>query len=72
MALVGGDPKDHPVPTPCHGLGANQQIRLPKAPSSPALNASKDGAQVMLWAFSCDGAHQERCPHVEQCQSHVR
>ena len=39
MASVGGDLKDHLVPTPCHG-----RIRLPRAPSNQASNASRDGA----------------------------
>lgn len=46
MAQVGGDLKDHPVPTTCCGLVANQQVMLPRAPSTPTLNASRDGAQL--------------------------
>jgi len=29
---------------PCRGLGASHQLRLPRAPSSPAIGTSRDGA----------------------------
>jgi len=32
MAEVGGVLKDHPIPTPCCGLGAPHQLRLPRIP----------------------------------------
>lgn len=31
VAWVGGDLRDHPCPTPCHGLVATHQIRQPEA-----------------------------------------
>ena len=34
---------------PCRGLVAAHQIRLPRAPSSLALNASRDGASAASW-----------------------
>jgi len=37
---------DHPVPTPAKCRVANQQTRLPRATSSLALNASRDGAST--------------------------
>jgi len=50
MAWAGRDLEAHPVPTPCHGLVATHQIRLPRAPSNLALKASRDGASTALWA----------------------
>ena len=43
MAWVGKDLKVRPVPTPCCGLAAPHEIRLPRAPSNPALRASSNG-----------------------------
>jgi len=43
MGRVGGDLKDHLVPTP-------YQLRLPRAPPNPALNTSRDGVSQFLWA----------------------
>jgi len=44
MVWVGRDLKAHPDPTPCGGLGATHQLRLPRAPSNLALRTSRDGA----------------------------
>ena len=44
MAWVGRDLKAHPVPTPLPQSVCPHQIRLPRAPSILALNASRDGA----------------------------
>ena len=46
MDWVGRELKAHPVPTPCHGLAAPHQLRLPRAPSNPALGTSRDGAST--------------------------
>jgi len=43
MAWFGRDLKVHPVPQPAMGRAAIQQIRLPRALSNLALNASMDG-----------------------------
>jgi len=46
MAWVGRDLKDHESPTPLTGRATNLPIyktRLPRAPSSLALNTSRDG-----------------------------
>jgi len=48
MAQVGRDLKAHPAPTPCHGLAAPHQLRLPRAPSM-VLSTSRDG-HPQLWA----------------------
>ena len=48
MAWVGGDLKGHPVPSPAMGSAATHQIRLPRAPSSLGLSASRDGASTGL------------------------
>jgi len=50
MAWVVKDLKAHPVPTPAMGRAATHHVRLPRAPSSPALSASRDGAPQLLWA----------------------
>jgi len=42
MVWAGGDFKDHPAPTSCHGRAAPHQLRLLRAPSNLALNASRD------------------------------
>ena len=42
--LGGRDLTDHPAPTPTMGRAAPHQLRLPRAPSNLALNASRDGA----------------------------
>jgi len=47
MVWVGRDLKD-PVPTPCHGLVATHQIRLPMVPSSLVLSTFR----YPLWLFS--------------------
>ena len=41
MPEVGGDLKAHPVPSPCCGMGAPPQLRLPRVPSM-ALGISRD------------------------------
>ena len=46
-ALVG---MYYPVSTPAVGRAASHQLRLPRAPSSLALNASRNGAPQLLWA----------------------
>lgn len=46
MAEVGGHLKAHPPPTPVHGLVVPPQIRLPVAPSNPALNTARDGRRI--------------------------
>jgi len=50
MDWVGRELKAHPVPTPCHGLAAPHQLRLPRAPSNLALSTSRDGHSQLLWA----------------------
>jgi len=52
MAWVERALQDRPVPTPCHGLVATQQIRLPRAPS---LSACREGAPKAPLG-SCDSA----------------
>ena len=44
MAWVGRNLKAHPYLPSAVGRAATQQLRLPRAPSSLALNASRDGA----------------------------
>ena len=46
MAWVEKDHNDHPVSTPCCGQGCQPQDQLPRATSSLALNASRDGAST--------------------------
>ena len=46
MAWVAKDHNAHPVPTPCYVRVTNQQPRLPRATSSLALNACRDGAST--------------------------
>ena len=46
MAWVEKDHSAHPVPTPCYVMVVNQQPRLPRATSSLALNACRDGAST--------------------------
>ena len=46
MAWVEEDHNAHPVPTPCCVRVANQQTRLPRATSSLALDACRDGAST--------------------------
>ena len=48
MVSIEGDLANHPVPTPCHGLGAPHQLRLPRIPSNLDLNTSRDGAPTAL------------------------
>lgn len=53
MASVGRDIKDHPVPTPGHGLAAPHQIRLPRTPSSDgALALDPPGMEQLQLLFS--------------------
>lgn len=42
--------KDHLVPTPTMGRDTSHYTRLPKAPSSPAFNTSRDGAMRTILA----------------------
>jgi len=46
MAWVAKAHSAHPAPTPCYVMVANQQPRLPRATSSLALNACRDGAST--------------------------
>jgi len=46
MVWVGRDLSDHLVPTPCYRQGHLPLDSLPKAPSSLALNASREGAST--------------------------
>ena len=46
MAWVAKEHSAHPVPTPCYVQVTNQQPRLPRATSSLALNACRDGAST--------------------------
>ena len=46
MVWVEKDLKDDLVSTPCMCRVANHQTRLPRATSSLALNASRDGAST--------------------------
>ena len=46
-ASLGRNLTVHPVPIPCHELGATQQARQPRAPSSLALGTSRMG--LLLW-----------------------
>jgi len=46
MVWVEKEHSAHPVPTPCFVQVTNQQPRLPRATSSLALNASRDGAST--------------------------
>ena len=46
MAWVEKDLKDHPLSTPCYGQGHQHQTRLPRAASSLALSACRDGVRV--------------------------
>ena len=47
MPWVERDLKDHQVPTPCCGLVATHQIRLPRAPSM-VLGTCRDGTPTAL------------------------
>ena len=49
MAWVGGDLKAHQLQPPATGR-LHPQIGLPRAPPSPTLSASRDGAPTALWA----------------------
>jgi len=40
--------QDHLVPTPAVGRAATHQLRLPRAPSNPALRASRDSEYTVL------------------------
>ena len=44
------EPHSPPSPSLCHGQGCPHQLRLLRAPSNLALNASRDGAPQLLWA----------------------
>jgi len=46
MAWVGKDHSDHFLPTPAMCRVAHQETRLPRATSSLALNACRDGAST--------------------------
>ena len=46
MAWVAKDHNAHLIPTPCYVMVTNQQPRLPRATSSLALNACRDGAST--------------------------
>jgi len=48
-ASLGRNLTAHPVPIPCHELGATQQARQPRAPSSLALGTSRDGAVTVTF-----------------------
>ena len=52
---VGRDLKAHPVPPRAMGRAATQQLRLPRAPSSLALNAPRDGAPTASLDSPCQG-----------------
>ena len=54
-------------PNPCRGLAAPHQLRLPRAPSNPALSASRDGTPTALWA-AVPGPH---CPVRENAPQHL-
>ena len=64
MAWVEKDHSDHLVPTPCCVQVANQQPRLPRATSSLALNACRDGASTASLGnlFQCEQSYHCACP----------
>ena len=64
MAWVGSDHKDHIVPTPCHGLCAPYQLRLPTAPTNLALSTSRDGALSCLQWQMCSYHGLCLCPSI--------
>ena len=51
---------DHDGPTPCYVMVANQQPRLPRATSSLALNACRDGASTASLGILCQCAESLR------------
>jgi len=52
MAWVGRDVKAHPIPT----RAAPHQFRLPRAPFSLALSASRDEASTAFLGSLCPGS----------------
>jgi len=55
MAWVGKDVKSHLVQPPATGRATPHQLRLPRAPSSLALSASRDGASTASQGILCQG-----------------
>ena len=57
MAWVGRDLNDHLVPSPLHGQNCQplhrHQLRVPRAPSSPAWCTSRDGASTVSLGRLC-------------------
>lgn len=45
-------------PNPCNGLVVPHQLRLPRAPPSPALSTYRDGAPTALWTAWATEASQ--------------
>ena len=62
MAEVGGDPKDHPAPTPCCGLVAPHQLRLPRG-LSMVLGTLRNGAPTT--SLDCSTSYLTRMCLVE-------
>lgn len=50
LAWLGEYFKTHPFPTPALSRAAPNQLRLPRAPCTPALSTSRNGAPTALWA----------------------
>jgi len=66
MAWVEKDLKDHLVPTPCYVCRVtNQQTRLPRATSSRALNASRDGASTASLGNLFSASQKQICSERE-------
>ena len=68
MAQVVRNLKAHSDPGSCRGLAAPHQLRLPRAPSNPALGISRDGAPTALRAAVPGPLHsvsEETFPNIQ-------